>query len=426
LLEELAEVLASAIFLLALTLLKVKQTFLSIFLVQFVKKGDLIENAENEEQTSCGQNCGTESGGLDISVDQQIEVQMTNETNELAEQNSEEKIPFFENKGSKQVHTKFQLQDFFILVCCTITFLYCLVELAAALWISSLTLMTDAFHKLSDVLSVFIAFWAIKASQKQSSFTTSFGWARTEIVGSLTNAIFLLSLCLYIFLDCIPQFIEKPTNDAATIQGAVTFVVVAVVGLIVNLFGTIIFAKTGYQQEKENLSHTAVGNDSKKSMASSASTSRKKKSSKKKKMGLNLKAVFLHYLGDSITSIFVLIVGAALFFFTPMSGSSDGTNTSETALNWLPYLDPAVALVIIIFILATTLPLTRECKMILLQSAPKHLDSKKLQRQMFEAEGVLGAHALHIWEFIEGVLIGSVHIKYHPGEDSAPVVKYRV
>lgn len=117
-----------------------------------------------------------------------------------------------------------------------------------------------------------------------------------------------------------------------------------------------------------------------------------------------------------------MLVGGMLFFFaeTTKYHSSDG---SPKAAVWLGYVDPVVSLLMIIFILITTLPLTKEVMLILLQAAPKHLDAERLQRELLSAEGVLGAHALHVWEFVEGVVIGSVHVKYAAGEEPTPVVR---
>lgn len=43
-----------------------------------------------------------------------------------------------------------------------LTLLYCVAELVAALYLQSLTLLSDGFHNLSDVVSLYIAFWAQK------------------------------------------------------------------------------------------------------------------------------------------------------------------------------------------------------------------------------------------------------------------------
>lgn len=41
-----------------------------------------------------------------------------------------------------------------------LTLLYCIAELAAAVWLKSLTLLSDGFHNLSDVVALYIAYWA--------------------------------------------------------------------------------------------------------------------------------------------------------------------------------------------------------------------------------------------------------------------------
>jgi cation diffusion facilitator family transporter len=93
----------------------------------------------------------------------------------------------------------------------SLTMIYCLAELAAALYINSLTLLSDGFHNLSDVVSLYIAYWAQNAAQRDQSDEMSYGWARTEILGGLSNGCFLLSLCLYVALEAIPKLI-RPTG----------------------------------------------------------------------------------------------------------------------------------------------------------------------------------------------------------------------
>jgi zinc transporter 1 len=336
-----------------------------------------------------------------------------------------------------------------------ITLIYCVMELSAAVWIHSLTLMTDGFHKLSDVVSVFIAWWAIRAGKQSASFSMSYGWGRTEVVGSLTNAIFLLSLCLYILLDAIPQFIE-PANRTGTKMGSLILTGVAGLGLLVNFVGTLIFAFTGQHHHHHHHGHdhghddhghgdhghkdhdhdhdhkehehghdVEAGDSCRGSECKTAKKDKKDKKKKKHKMDLNIKAVFLHYLGDSITSIFVLLMGILLFFFgRPELTSSEVLSSGDTGVaKWVPYIDPATSILMIVFILFTTLPLTSECVRLLLQSAPEKMNARQLQRDLLRADGVLGAHALHVWEFTPGVVVCTVHIKYLEGTNANMIVR---
>ncbi len=46
------------------------------------------------------------------------------------------------------------------IVIAAITFIYVLGELGVAVYLNSLVLLSDGFHNLSDVVSLYIAFWA--------------------------------------------------------------------------------------------------------------------------------------------------------------------------------------------------------------------------------------------------------------------------
>eukprot|EP00727_Mastigamoeba_balamuthi_P002140 m51a1_g11923 putative zrc1p (748) ;mRNA; f:672163-675524 len=327
------------------------------------------------------------------------------------------------------------------------TLLFCIGELFAAVWTHSLMLMTDGFHKLSDVVSVFIAWWAIRAGKQSASFSMSYGWARTEVVGSLTNAVFLLSLCLYILLDAIPQFIN-PENETGTRTGAMVLIVVSGAGLVVNFIATVIFAFSGQHHHHHGHSHghdhghdeheheheemedegkiehgkpvSPCGTDGDELGEHGDRECKKRK--ERPAMDLNVKAVFLHFLGDSITSLFVLVIGGLLFFFATHTEALESSE-DESGYKWLAYMDPAVSVVMIVFILCTTLPLTTECIRLLMQTAPETINAKQLQRDLLRVDGVLGAHALHVWEFVPGTTVCTVHIKYLEGTNPQPVVR---
>eukprot|EP01105_Mastigella_eilhardi_P007859 TRINITY_DN1957_c1_g1_i4.p1 TRINITY_DN1957_c1_g1~~TRINITY_DN1957_c1_g1_i4.p1 ORF type:complete len:161 (-),score=39.08 TRINITY_DN1957_c1_g1_i4:124-606(-) len=59
---------------------------------------------------------------------------------------------------------------------------------------------------------------------------------------------------------------------------------------------------------------------------------------------------------------------------------------------------------------------------VLLQAAPKSLDQDALQRNILATRGVQGAHALHVWELVDGVYVCTVHVKYAPDDDPNVVV----
>jgi len=121
-----------------------------------------------------------------------------------------------------------------------LSLIYVVGELFAAIYLGSLVLLSDGFHNLSDVISLYIAYWAQQAAKRDQTHDMSYGWVRTEILGGLTNGCFLLSLCLYVVLESIPKFIHP-----VQIEGGLLFMITAGVGLAVNTIGTIVFSITG-------------------------------------------------------------------------------------------------------------------------------------------------------------------------------------
>eukprot|EP01104_Vermistella_antarctica_P006008 TRINITY_DN16744_c0_g1_i1.p1 TRINITY_DN16744_c0_g1~~TRINITY_DN16744_c0_g1_i1.p1 ORF type:complete len:514 (+),score=112.97 TRINITY_DN16744_c0_g1_i1:94-1542(+) len=330
-----------------------------------------------------------------------------------------------------------------------ITLVYCFIELGFAMYLNSLTLLSDGFHNLSDVISLYIAYWAAKAAKRGSSDEMTFGWVRTEILGALCNGLFLVSLSVYISLEAIPLFIEP--KDVSE-MGGYAFIGVAAAGLVVNTVGTGVFMITGqshghshagggghghshgggddhghghgdhghghgaekeeegeepryYHVEDQHMEEVGLLRVHTEQRVSKDGTKKKQK----KKVDMNVHAVFLHYLGDMISSCFVLITGILIHIFG-----------SEW---WAEYLDPTASLFIVALIIYTTLPLVKRCCLILLQSTPDEINVDEIRDQVIKVSGVVNAHDLHVWALSEGMIIATIHCVCEEGVDFGRIVK---
>lgn len=112
--------------------------------------------------------------------------------------------------------------------------------------------------------------------------------------------------------------------------------------------------------------------------------------------------LFIHFLGDVLTSMLVLGVGIIYYFSTEQSG--------PTRDNWVNYMDPAASIVSIMIIMVSVWPLIKACSWILLQSSPAHVNLARLRRDILAIPMVQGVHELHVWQLVDGVSIGSVHV----------------
>ena len=110
---------------------------------------------------------------------------------------------------------------------------------------NSLALVADACHMLSDGLCLLVALVAIKVGKRSDrdlvmKAENTYGWGRAEIIGGLANAIFLLALCVIIILESVEKFIQPDS-----VEQPLTVCIVGFVGLIMNLFGLVLFQGSG-------------------------------------------------------------------------------------------------------------------------------------------------------------------------------------
>ena len=301
----------------------------------------------------------------------------------------------------------------------------------------------------------------------------SFGWKRTEVVGALINACSLLALCMYIILEAIPRFVHPEAIEANYyfLGIAGSGIVINFIGTIIFYFtGThahahahdeadeldieaiddhsssinndeTVISLEGERDHHHDHDHDHHGHhhdhehDHHHSHGDKAKKDKKKKHSHDHSHGghghshgghghshgghghshdhsdgghdhshgghghshdMNMWAVFVHYLGDAISSVFVLVTGLLIHFFPKH--------------RWTLYLDPGSSLIIVAIMLYTTIPLVRQCALILLQRVPPHINLSKLRNQLHQIDHVQGIHDLHVWCLVDGMTISTVHV----------------
>ncbi|KAF2099458.1 zinc/cadmium resistance protein-like protein [Rhizodiscina lignyota] len=117
-----------------------------------------------------------------------------------------------------------------------------LLELVVGYAVHSLALVADSFHMLNDVLSLCVGLWAVKvAGQKTNSKMYTYGWQRAETLGALINGVFLVALCLSIFLEAIQRFVEPQEVSYPKLV-----LIVGCFGLLSNILGLFLFHDHGH------------------------------------------------------------------------------------------------------------------------------------------------------------------------------------
>lgn len=232
----------------------------------------------------------------------------------------------------------------------TLTFGFFIVEVVVSRITTSLSMLSDSFHMLSDVIALVVALVAVRFAEKtHATNKNTFGWIRAEVMGALVNAVFLTALCFTIILEAIERFTEPHEIEKAEVVAGV-----GAAGLLVNLLGLCLFhghaggghghshgghshgnknkkGRTGKTQgssgeETNNL----VGNHNSPGDVKPINEITCKDSSEVQMNGnthyedmdhdhdsssqLNMRGVFLHVLGDALGSV-IVVVNAIIFIF---------------------------------------------------------------------------------------------------------------
>ena len=233
---------------------------------------------------------------------------------------------------------------------------YTLVEVVAAILTGSLSLLADAGHNLSDVVALSVAAGAVLLARRPATPNRSFGFRRAEILAALVNAVSLIVIATIVFVGAARRFADPPDVPGGWL------IAVATVGLLVNAIGAVAVFRPG-------------GRD------------------------LNLRAAYVHLVGDALGSIGVIATGIVI-----------------VTTGWR-YADPVVGVLIGIFLVATSWGVLRESTLVLLEATPKGLDAEEIGRAIAMQPGVVEVHDLHVWQITSGFPSLSAHILVREGDD---------
>lgn len=138
-----------------------------------------------------------------------------------------------------------------ILILLAIDTIFFFIELITGYAVHSLALVADAFHMLNDVISLLVGYWAVRvANSGKASKTYTYGWQRAETLGALANGVFLIALCLSIFLEAINRFV-----DPQVVNNPKLMLIVGCLGLGSNLLGLVLFHDHGHSHGGHGHSH---------------------------------------------------------------------------------------------------------------------------------------------------------------------------
>jgi len=233
---------------------------------------------------------------------------------------------------------------------------YMFVEAIGGFLTNSLALIADAGHMLSDSISLGIGLLAFTIGEKAADQFKTYGYKRFEILAAVFNGVTLVLVSLYIFYEAYHRFSDPP--EVATTG----MLIIAVIGLLVNILVAWILMRGG--DTKENL---------------------------------NLRAAFLHVMSDLLGSVGAITAALLIMFF-----------------GWA-WADPLASVVVAILVLISGWRVTKEALHVLMEGTPKNVSMDEVTAAIEAIPGVKNIHDLHIWSITSGKNALSAHAVIEEG-----------
>jgi cobalt-zinc-cadmium efflux system protein len=233
---------------------------------------------------------------------------------------------------------------------------FMVVEVVAGLLADSLALLSDAAHMLTDAGSVGLALVALSLAARPPTGRFTFGLGRAEILSAQVNGAALLVLAGVIGVEAVRRL-----GDPPDVEGGIV-IAVGLLGAAVNVGSAWALAKA-------------------------------------ERRSLNVEGARAHVMADLYASLGAAIAGVIILT----------TGFREA--------DPIAALAVSALMLRTAWSLLRESGLVLLEGAPRGLDSEAVGQALARHPGVIEVHDLHVWEVTSGFPALAAHVLVAPGDD---------
>jgi cobalt-zinc-cadmium efflux system protein len=200
----------------------------------------------------------------------------------------------------------------------------------------SLALLSEAGHNVSDFLALLLSLVAVFLESRAPSSTKTFGYQRAGVIAAFVNSVTLVIIAFFIFYEAARR-LHAPEHVQPGLMIGVAAIGVAMNGIIALML---------YRKGRSDL---------------------------------NLRSVFLHMLGDTLSTMAVIAGGWAIM---------------ATGRWWI---DPALSFGIGALIVWSSLGIIRDTLNILLEGMPRGMEQQRIMDAVTLIPGVNAVHDLHVW-----------------------------
>jgi len=246
-------------------------------------------------------------------------------------------------------HHHHDIKDKNLVISILLNIVITVAQVIGGLLSGSLSLLSDALHNFSDVLSLVVSYVASRLSKKKASEHRTFGYKRAEILAAFINACTLIIVAIILIKEAVERF----QNPEIIESNLVIFL--ALLAIAGNGFSVLLLKKSA---------------DS----------------------NINIKSAYIHLLTDMLASVAVFIGGMLMKYYQ------------------LFWVDSLLTFLIALYLIWVGLDLLKTSTKMLMLFTPEHIDIKALVKDVNNIKKVKLLHHVHIWNLSDNELHLEAHL----------------
>lgn len=254
------------------------------------------------------------------------------------------------NHSHEHKHHELSGRNLFISIILNI--LITVAQIIGGIISGSLSLISDAIHNLSDVISLIISYVAnLLTNRKKQTLEKTFGYKRAEIIAAFINASALIVIAIFLAIEAVKRFDNPEVIDSNLV------IWLAFIGILFNGFSVLLL--------KKDASHN-----------------------------MNMRSAYLHLLTDMLTSVAVLIGGILMKYLE------------------IYWVDAVLTIIISAYLLIMSWSIFTGSLKILMLFAPDHIKINEIVKELSKNKAVKNIHHIHIWQLNEHNCHFEAHVEF--------------
>ena len=216
----------------------------------------------------------------------------------------------------------------------------------------SLSLLSDALHNFSDVISLVVSYLANRIARRKASINKTFGFKRAEIMAAFINSATLVIVAILLIFEAVERF-QNPQKIESLLV-----IILSSVAILGNGFSVLLLRKD-------------------------------------KNHNMNMRSAYLHLITDMMASIAVLIGGLLMKYYQ------------------IYIIDSILTLAIALYLIYVGYDLLKSSFKMLMLFTPDNVAIDELVKKINKIPEVNSIHHIHVWQLNETETHLEAHIDFN-------------